>query len=211
MARRKITLQAVTEQETTSEIDSLVKDMGDSERAFVPTNQNIYEVELGHIRPDDSQSRHILPFDLREQLINQELSPAEAMTELLERAKHDDPVARLILGANIDVIDEDTIIENDRGLFALADSIKNVGLRQPINIYTVVNPDKPGEPYYQIGEGERRYWAHQLLVSQGHKAFETIRCLIETLPDDKEIVRRRQEAENAPPDKIYLLLPELEP
>jgi ParB-like chromosome segregation protein Spo0J len=202
MARRKIMLQDSHEPNTA--IEDLVQDLGDSERAFRPTTQMVYEVELARIKPDEGQARHFLPHDLRHSLAEGKLTPRQAMQALLERATTGDRVARLILGdavAQASVLDsaegEDNQPATDTGLQTLANSIKAVGLRQPINIYTVVNPQAPGEPYYRIGEGERRDWAHQLLVVQGHSEFEHIRSIIEPLPENEAVVRRRQEAENA--------------
>lgn len=197
MARRKITLQTERQTRSNQPIEDLVRNMGQPELGFSPTDQVIYEVDLERIRPDIGQARHILPSDLREQVINDQLTPREAMQVLVQRAEQGNQVARLILGGTLTTLEEDMPADDDKGLVALAASIKSVGLRQPINIYSVANPDLPGEPFYQIGEGERRYWAHQLLVQQGYEPFQRIRCVIEQMPDDLEVVRRRQEAENA--------------
>lgn len=198
MARRKINLQDTGRKRADQGIDRLVQSMGTTDLGFSPTDQGIYEVELNKIWPDFSQSRHFLPFDLREKLSEQGMTPAEAIRELVKRAEQANQLAVLILGEYTDVLDEEEERpDEDRGLLALANSIKAVGLRQPINVYRIPNPDSPGESFYQIGEGERRYWAHHLLVLQGHEQFNKIRCVIETLPDDQTLIQRRQEAENA--------------
>jgi len=191
VARRKINLQDINSMKEPGGIDDLVRDMGSSSLGFSPTEQAIYEVDLNRIMPDFSQPRHFLPFELRQKLSLGDITPEEAMQDLVARAEGGDQLASLILGGRNEVADEDseTVADDDKGLLALANSIKTVGLRQPINIYSVTRPDAPGETFYQLGEGERRYWAHQLLVSQGHQQFARIRCIIDTLPEDKGLIQ----------------------
>jgi len=200
VARRKINLQDTGRKKPDQEINRLVREMGTSGLGFTPTDQIVYEVELSRIKPDFSQSRHILPFDLREKLAEGRITTGGAMRELVNRAEHGNQVALLVLGGYVDMLEEDqaeATSDEDTGLVALAGSIRAVGMRQPINLYSIPDPDNPGDPFYQIGEGERRYWAHHLLVIQGHEQFAKIRSVIEVLPDDQTIVQRRQEAENA--------------
>ena len=199
MARRKINLQDSGRKTPPLEIDQLVRDLGTSDLGFSPTDQVIYEVELSRIRPDFEQSRHLMPFDLREKMAEHRISTADAMAELARRAEQGNQLALLILGGRADLVDdeEETEPDEDKGLLALASSIRTIGLRQPINLYSISDPDNPGVPFYQLGEGERRYWAHQVLVLQGHHQFSKIRAVIEPLPDDQSVVQRRQEAENA--------------
>jgi hypothetical protein len=179
MARRKINLQTINTVKESGGIDELVRDMGSSELGFSPTEQAIYEVDLNRILPDFSQPRRFLPFDLRQQLSTGEILPNEAMQELLFRAERNDKLAALILGDGGDNLnDDEDAPEDEKGLLALAHSIKTVGLRQPINAYSITRPDAPGETFYQLGEGERRYWAHQLLVLQGNEKFARIRCIM---------------------------------
>ncbi len=198
MARRKINLQTINTVKESGGIDDLVRDMGSSELGFSPTEHSIYEVDLDRILPDFSQPRRFLPFDLRQQLSQGEILPGEAMRELLSRAERGDQLAALILGDSGDSLNDDEDgPEDEKGLLALARSVKTVGLRQPINVYSITRPDAPGETFYQLGEGERRYWAHQLLALQGDEKFARIRCIIDTLPEDKDLIQRRQQAENA--------------
>ncbi len=197
MARRKINLQNLGASSPSEKIDDLVRGLGTTDLGFTPTDQVIYEVDLTKISPDLNQPRYVLPVDLREQVKNGKLSPQNAMGKLLERAKAGDRVAHLILGGDDEPSTEMEDVAEDRGLQALANSILNVGLRQPINVYTMPKPDAPGETFYQVAEGERRYWAHQLLVLTGHEEFSRIRCIIEAMPSDEAVIRRRQQAENA--------------
>jgi len=193
MAKRKINLQNIGESSPSEQIDEMVRGFGTANLGFSPTGQSIYEVDLDRVYPDPNQPRCILPGELRNRVNNRELQPVDAIRELIQRAKNNDPLALLILGGVEDTSDDD----EDHGLRALANSIKSVGLRQPINVYSVASSDIPGETNYQIAEGERRYWAHQLLVAEGHREFLRIRCMIEPMPDDEELIRRRQQAENA--------------
>ncbi len=193
MAKRKINLQNIGESSPSEQIDEMVRGFGTANLGFSPTGQSIYEVDLDRVYPDPNQPRCILPGELRNRVNNRELQPVDAIRELIQRAKNNDPLALLILGGAEDTSDDD----EDHGLRALANSIKSVGLRQPINVYSVASSDIPGETNYQIAEGERRYWAHQLLVAEGHREFLRIRCMIEPMPDDEELIRRRQQAENA--------------
>ena len=199
MARRKINLQDSGRKNQPQEIDRLVRDLGTSDLGFSPTDQVIYEVALSRIQPDFEQSRHLMPFDLREKLAEQRISTASAMEELIRRAEQGNQLALLILGGRADSADDEAESEpdEDKGLLTLANSIRTTGLRQPINLYSIHNVDNPAEPSYQIGEGERRYWAHQILVLQGHQQFSKVRALIEPLPDDQLLIQHRQEVENA--------------
>ncbi|HEX9924613.1 MAG TPA: ParB N-terminal domain-containing protein [Anaerolineae bacterium] len=159
--------------------------------------QRVYEIELDRIFPDPAQPRHLLPYDLREAIQEKSLSPAQAIEELLLRAEQGDVVARLVLGGEPELADEADDVIEDTGLLALARSIQEVGLRQPLNVYQVNDPRQPNRIGYRLGEGERRFWAHHVLVHQGHKSFRRVRAMVEPLPDDDEVIHRRQEAENA--------------
>jgi len=206
MARRKISIQRtlgtknipVEPVETDSAIDQLTGSMSDVEIGFRPTDQRVYEVDLERISPDSSQPRHLLPFDLRKGIIDKEIFPSEAIQELVLRAERGDTVALLVLGGRskgpIDESDDDI---EDTGLLALARSIREVGLRQPLNVYRIDDPEQANKTTYRLGEGERRFWAHHLLVQQGYDEFKRVKCIIETLPDDEETIHQRQEAENA--------------
>jgi hypothetical protein len=206
MARRKINIQrtlgtkgmSADQTGTGSVIDKLAGTMSSVEIGFRPTDQRVYEIDLDRITPDPSQPRHLLPYDLREAVHNKDLSPAEAMQELMLRAEREDTVSLLILGGQkkgpVEENDEDV---EDTGLWALAYSIQEIGLRQPLNVYRIDDPNQPDRTAYRLGEGERRFWAHHLLVQKGYEEFRRVKCIIEVLPEDEEIVHQRQEAENA--------------
>lgn len=205
MARRKINLQrklgvkgTIGEADVRSAIDDLAGSMSVVDIGFRPTDQRVYEINLGRIMPDPNQPRHLLPYDLREVVNENTLSPAEAIRELVLRAEQGDTIALLILGGRQKgaVGEEDEIVE-DTGLLALARSIREVGLRQPLNVYRIDDLTQPDQTAYRLGEGERRFWAHHLLVQQGYEEFRNVKCIIETLPEDEETIHQRQEAENA--------------
>jgi hypothetical protein len=173
------------------------RDTSSSGTESEPKGQRVYEIELDRIFPDPAQPRHLLPYDLREAIQEKSLSPAQAVEELLLRAEQGDAVARLILGGDPEPAGEADDVIEDTGLLALARSIQEVGLRQPLNVYQVDDLSQPNRIGYRLGEGERRFWAHHVLVHQGHESFRRVRAIVEPLPDDDEVIHRRQEAENA--------------
>jgi hypothetical protein len=179
-------------------IDRLTGSMSTGDVGFRPTDQRVYEINLDRIIPDPAQPRHILPHDLRVAIQEQKLSPADAIRELVLRAEQGDIMALLVLGGRQKgpVEEEDEVVE-DTGLLALARSIREVGLRQPINVYRIDDPKQPDQAMYRLGEGERRFWAHHLLVQQDYEEFRVVRCIVEPLPEDEDLVHQRQEAENA--------------
>lgn len=207
MAKRKINIQrnlgarnpsAGQAEFNNSAIDQLTGSMSTSDIGFRPTDQRVYEVNLDRIVPDPAQPRHVLPYDLRMAIQEKKLSPADAIRELVLRAEQGDIMALLVLGGRQKgpVEEEDEVVE-DTGLLALARSIREVGLRQPINVYRIDDPEQSDQTVYRLGEGERRFWAHHLLVQQGYEEFRAVRCIVEPLPEDEDIVHQRQEAENA--------------
>ncbi len=206
MARRKINIQrnlgakGASKSDTRDEnsIDQLASTMSGVDVGFRPTDQRVYEINLDRIVPDAAQPRHILPYDLREAVNDKTLSPAEAIQELVLRAEQGDTFALLILGGKErGAVDETNDTVEDTGLLALANSIQDVGLRQPLNVYRIDDPDQPDQTAYRLGEGERRFWAHHLLVLRGFEQFSRVKCIVEKLPDDEELIHQRQEAENA--------------
>lgn len=206
MARRKISIQrnlgargSFSEQpDAGSVIDKLAGNMSGVDIGFRPTDQRVYEINLDRITPDAAQPRHLLPHDLRTAVHEKSISATEAIRELVLRAERGDTVALLILGGRQKgpVEEEDEIVE-DTGLLALARSIREVGLRQPLNVYRIDDPAQSDRTAYRLGEGERRFWAHHLLVQQGYEEFKSVKCIVETLPEDEEVIHQRQEAENA--------------
>jgi hypothetical protein len=206
MAKRKVSIQrslgakgvAMGQSESGSVIDQLTGTMSTADIGFRPTDQRVYEIELDRITPDPLQPRHLLPHDLKEAVEDTSLPPAAAMNQLLLRAEQGDTVALLILGGKeTQPADEEDVVMEDTGLLALAQSIREIGLRHPLNVYRIDDPDQPDRTTYRLGEGERRFWAHHLLVQKGFDEFSGVKCIVEALPEDEEVIHQRQEAENA--------------
>jgi len=146
----------------------------------------VLQIDLERIQPDFDQPRRTLPFGLHERLREGEISSREAIEQLLRRRDSDELVRMILEGEG-----------DSGGLLGLAESIGEVGLRQPINVYEIADASHPTGVSYRIGEGERRYWAHWILVLDGREDFKRTRCVVErSLPDALQ-VRIRRMAENA--------------
>ncbi len=133
---------------------------------------NALHIPINHIHPDPSQPRQLLPADLAPALATG-TSPADVLAQIRERSKRD-PWLR----ERLDELD------------GLADSIAADGLLQPIRVI------QDGNDVYRIEEGERRWWAHHVLVARGDSRFQTIAAFVVT-PDREGVgVLRRRVAEN---------------
>ena len=106
---------------------------------------------LEDIRPDPRQARRVLPEDLAGKLAAGKMGPREAIEAMIGRGEANPAVARRL-----------------RGLRKLAASIRQHGLINPLTLYQV-------DGGLVIETGERRYWAHWLLVLEGHPEFMEIR------------------------------------
>jgi len=144
----------------------------------------LVQVPLEAIEIDPHAPRQVLPDDLQQRLLAGEIEGPEAMAALLQRAEAGDAVATLILEGPA---------EGAGGLRGLAESIRQVGLRQPLTGYLV---ERAGRPRCRLGEGQRRYWAHHLLVQEGHEQFRTVWVVTEPWPGDALRVLEGQLAEN---------------
>lgn len=111
---------------------------------------------LGSILPDQGQPRRLLPDDLIIAVTQGSLSPTTAMEEWLRRAESD--------------MAEAALRQNVRELKRLADSIAQHGLISPISVRLPGSDETvPSGITYLIVTGERRYWAHVYLLSQGRQ------------------------------------------
>lgn len=125
-------------------------------------------VPVHQVRPDPAQPRHLLPTDLA-QALAEGASPFEILEQMRERAKRD-KWAR----------------EQLSELACLADSIAADGLIQPIRVF------QDAEDRYRIESGERRWWAHQILLARGDTRFETMAAfIIPQVIEDTGVLRRR--------------------
>lgn len=120
------------------------------------------EVSLLSIRPDPGQPRRLLPLDLIQALNAGEISPQEAITSWQARVEEDN-----------------TLQQNWEELQKLAGSIARHGLINPIS----VRLPRSGEQLpkgketlpaiqYLIVTGERRWWAHVLLLTEERQIHE---------------------------------------
>lgn len=116
---------------------------------------------LEQIRPDPQQPRNLLPRDLLESLWGG-ASPLEVAQ-----------MWRDWYGAGQLDVTQRTTYEK---LIELAHSIQTQGLINPITVRPAPDRALSGAGYW-IVTGERRYWAHVLLLSQGKLADETIHAI----------------------------------
>lgn len=126
------------------------------------------QIPISQIRPDPAQPRRLLPRDLAESL-SAGTAPSDILLQLRERAKR-----------------IKWIRERIEELNGLADSIAADGLIQPIRVL------QDGENAYHIEAGERRWWAHHILVERGDSRFENIAAFVlQPQSEDRGILRRR--------------------
>ncbi len=128
-------------------------------------------IPIHQIHPDPNQPRRWLPSDLSETL-SAGATPVEILSQLRER-KRDKWV-------------QERLVELD----ALADSIAADGLMQPIRVI------QEAEGAYRIEAGERRWWAHQILLGREDARFETIAAFIVDSGAAAPGMLRRRVAEN---------------
>jgi ParB family chromosome partitioning protein len=108
--------------------------------------------------PDPNQPRALLPENLSRQVADGRMTPLAAMKEwerLAQAGGPDSPDAHLL----------DKVKE-------LAETIATHGLINPITIKRVEEDDPAEAIEYRIVTGERRWWAHVYLVSQGRPIQE---------------------------------------
>lgn len=134
--------------------------MSDETQARIEAQtQPLTTLPLEKILPDPHQPRRLLPADLAEAVAAQTLSRIDALKAWIHRAEAEAaaPTQRY----------------NIRELKRLADSIAQHGLISPISVRQP-RPDEPVPPGtdYLIVTGERRYWAHVYLVSEGQQIQE---------------------------------------
>ncbi len=128
-------------------------------------------IPIDQIHPDPNQPRRWLPSDLSEAQAAG-ATPADILSQLRERKR--------------DKWIQERLVELD----ALADSIAADGLMQPIRVI------QESEDAYRIEAGERRWWAHQILLGRGDSRFETIAAFIVDSRVAEPGVLRRRVAEN---------------
>ncbi len=139
----------------------------------MPNNEGTTRlISIHQIRPDPSQPRKLLPPDLSEELASGS-SAVAVLGQLRARAEH-----------------KRWLRERLTDLDALAHSIGEDGLMNPIRVFS------DGNDRYTIEEGERRWWAHHILVEQGKEQFETIAAFVVEPERESSGLLRRRVAEN---------------
>ncbi len=138
------------------------------------TEQNIpvRPIPINQIRPDPTQPRKLLPPKLA-QMLSSGVSPLDILDQLRTRAARDKWTRKKL-----------------SKLGALANSIGKDGLMNPIRI--IRNDDD----HYRIEQGERRWWAHHILVRQGNERFQTIAAFVVDPNVESSGLLRRRVAEN---------------
>ena len=129
-------------------------------------------VPILQVHPDPQQPRRLLPPDLAEALASG-ASPHEVLSQLRVRSER-----------------IKWIRERLAKLDGLADSIATDGLIQPIRVF------QDGPDTYRIESGERRWWAHHIMVGRGDRRFERILAFIVGEQAQVSGVLRRRVAEN---------------
>lgn len=132
--------------------------MSDDAQARIEAQAQLQSIlPLDSIIPDPNQPRQLLPPELIEAVITNKLSRIEALQQWLQQAETVSPAMR----------------HKAHELKRLAESIAQHGLISPISI----RKPKPDESIsegaeYIIVTGERRYWAHVYLLSEGKRIQE---------------------------------------
>jgi ParB/RepB/Spo0J family partition protein len=129
-------------------------------------------IPIADIRPDPAQPRRLLPPDLQQAMVAG-TSALDILTQLRNRAEHNK-----------------WIREQLTELDGLARSIDEDSLMNPIRVIT------DGDERYHIEEGERRWWAHHILVQQGKEQFQVIRAFVVEVSSASSGLLRRRVAEN---------------
>lgn len=136
------------------------------------TEQIARLIPIDRIRPDPDQPRRLLPVDLAQSLATGN-SPFDILGQLRVRGERDK-----------------WIRERLEELDALARSIADDGLMQPIRVI------RDDDERYRIEEGERRWWAHHILVQQGKEQFQNIAAFVVEPESTSKGLLRRRVAEN---------------
>jgi hypothetical protein len=131
----------------------------DAQARLEAQGQTAATLPLDAILPDPNQPRRLLPVDLVEAVTAKGLTPVAALKEWMRRAEVETTAPSLQ--------------RNVHELKRLADSIEQHGLISPISVRQPgLAESLPAGIEYLIITGERRYWAHVYLLSQGKRIHE---------------------------------------
>jgi ParB/RepB/Spo0J family partition protein len=133
---------------------------------------NVTLLPITQVHPDPRQPRRLLPKDLANAFADG-MPASEILASLRARAEKNRGVRERMLE-----------------LDALADSIATDGLYQPIRVI------QEGDESYRIEQGERRWWAHRVLLGRGDERFQVIPAFVLKPDTSDKGVLRRQVSEN---------------
>lgn len=131
--------------------------------------QSTYSIQIGAVRPDRYQARHVLPQQLREPFFDGKLDWRQTANQWIELAR------------------KDKLVRNEMDeLMQLGRSLDQDGQIKPItgSFYK----DESGEQLFKILTGERRFWATVIrsVVSQDEEEPQVL-----ALVDDDPTVRKQ--------------------
>jgi ParB/RepB/Spo0J family partition protein len=133
---------------------------------------NVTLIPITQVHPDPRQPRRLLPKDL-----------AGAFADGM-------PASEILASLRAHTEKNRGVRERMLELDALADSIAADGLYQPIRVI------QEGDESYRIEQGERRWWAHHVLLGRGDERFRVIPAFVVEPDAANEGVLRRQVSEN---------------
>lgn len=129
------------------------------------------------ILPDPQQPRHMLPPKVKDRLHSGRISPREALEEWIEHTKKGKA--------------KPLYVSRLEGVREMAESLEREGLIHAIRIREPMKGEKfPKGFLYMIGIGERRYWAHHLLLMENRTVRE----------EGEDVSPKTIKAEFVPPD-----------
>jgi ParB/RepB/Spo0J family partition protein len=133
---------------------------------------NVTFLPITQVHPDPRQPRRLLPKDLANGFA-EGIPASDILASLRARAERNKGIR-----------------ERVQELDALADSIATDGLYQPIRVI------QQSDESYRIEQGERRWWAHHVLLGRGDERFRIIPAFVLKVDAANEGVLRRQVSEN---------------
>ena len=179
-------------------LDNVALDMfgGDEVTHFQEDGLRVEYILLDLVRPDPVQPRRVLPEHIYWAFHSQQITPSEALLELIQAAQvaaqqQGRPFTSVLdlLGSEDEELPHFTSEERlVRNLVNLAVTIRDDGQVNPL---TVVEVSQGVVRQYRIETGERRYWATWLLRDYipGYESDGTIPCI--TIPGERSSAFRQ--------------------
>ena len=176
----------------------------DLSQRFNDETVKVERVLLDLVGPDPVQPRRVLPDRVHQAFHNQQLTPSQAMRDLVQiahvasrqRGQPFNSLLELLPNPEQDEVDTKQTPEEEllRDLVNLAATICDDGQVNPI---TVIDVSEGVTRQYRIETGERRYWAAWLLRDflPGHESDGMIDCIV--VPGDRATVFRQAKENTA--------------